>query len=134
MTEGLKVKRQFHVRRGRKNRRDVVPGSEPAPPAGRVPRVARLMALAIRFDQLLRGGVVADQSELSRLGLVSRARVTQIMNLLNLAPDIQEELLHLPPAVDGREWPTERQLRAIVALANWSQQRRRWKPADQQYA
>ncbi len=49
------------------------------------------MALAIYFDQLISEGVVADQAEIARLGHVSRARVTQIMNLLSLAPDIQEE-------------------------------------------
>ena len=35
--------------------------------------------------------------------LVTRARMTQIMNLLNLAPDIQEELLLLPPVTEGRD-------------------------------
>ena len=54
------------------------------------------MALAIRFDQLIRDGVVADQTELARLGHVSRARLSQIMNLTNLAPDLQEQILHLP--------------------------------------
>jgi len=53
------------------------------------------MALAIYFDQLISEGVVADQVEIARLGHVSRAQVTQIMNLLNLAPDIQEHVLHL---------------------------------------
>ena len=54
------------------------------------------MALAIRFDQLIRDGVLADQAEIAKLGRVSRARLTQIMNLLNLAPSIQEEILFLP--------------------------------------
>ena len=66
------------------------PAPAPQPPPGRVPRVARLMALALRFDRLLREGVAADFAELARLGHVSRARVSQVMNLLNLAPDIQE--------------------------------------------
>ena len=35
-------------------------------------------------------------AELARLGRVSRARITQIMDLLMLAPEIQEEVLHLP--------------------------------------
>ena len=59
------------------------------------------MALAIRFDQLLREGVVHNQSELAQLGHVSSARVSQIVNLLYLAPDIQEEILHLPPSQAG---------------------------------
>ena len=49
------------------------------------------MALAIRFDKLIRDGAVKDQTELARLGHVSRVRMTQIMNLNHLAPDIQEE-------------------------------------------
>ncbi len=46
--------------------------------------------------ELIREGVVTDYAELARLGHVTRARVTQIMNLLHLAPDIQETLLFLP--------------------------------------
>ena len=63
------------------------------PVAGRIPRVARLMALAHRFSDLIREDVVTGQADIARLGRVTRARVTQIMNLLLLAPDIQEELL-----------------------------------------
>ena len=44
---------------------------------------------AIRFDALIRNKEVSDQAELARLGLVTRARMTQIMSLLNLASDIQ---------------------------------------------
>ena len=69
---------------------------------GRVPRVAKLMALAIRFEQLVADGVVGDYAELSRLGHVTRARMTQIMNLLHLAPDIQEAILFLPRVESGR--------------------------------
>jgi hypothetical protein len=87
-----------------------------------IPRVSRLMALAIRFDQLIRDGVVADQAELARLGRVSRARLTQIMNLLSLAPDIQERLLLLPRE-RGRSQVTERQLRPIAAAPSWNNQR-----------
>ena len=39
---------------------------------GRVPRVARLLALAIRFEELVRDGVVKNYAELARLGYVSR--------------------------------------------------------------
>jgi hypothetical protein len=76
------------------------------------------MALAIRFDQLIREGVVADQAELARLGRVSRAQLTQIMNLLNLAPYIQDHLLHLPRVERGRDSVTERDLRPIAAVVD----------------
>jgi hypothetical protein len=55
-----------------------------------------LLALAVRFEGLLREGTVWDYAELARLGGVSRARMTQIMSLRNLAPVIQERILGLP--------------------------------------
>jgi hypothetical protein len=85
------------------------------------------MALAIRFDGLIRDGVVTDQAELARLGHVTRARLTQIMNLLHLAPDIQETLLFLPRVERGTDPVQERQLRPIAAVPDWQKQRRMWK-------
>jgi len=128
MSRGLTVERAFHVRRGRRSQRELRQGDSDQPAApGRVPRVSRLMALAIRFDQLIREGVVADQAELAHLGHVSRARLTQIMNLLNLAPEIQEEVLFLPPTESGRDPVSERLLRPIAAVPGWRRQRRMWK-------
>ena len=121
----LTVKGDFHVTTHRKGRKRLAPG-ELHPVCHRVPRVAKLMALAIRFDQLVSDGVVANYAELARLGRVTRARLTQIMNLLNLAPDIQEEILFLKSPKYGRDPITERQLRPIVAVADWRQQRRMW--------
>ena len=60
------------------------------------------MALALRFEQLIRDGTVHDQADRARLSHISRARVTQIMDLLLLAPEIQEEILFLPPVAVGR--------------------------------
>ena len=112
---------------GRKRHGRKVLSTDAAPPTTpRVPRIARLMALAIRFDGLLRDGAVADQAELARLGHVTRARLTQIMNLLNLAPDIQEELLTLSCVEKGRMPITERCLRPIAAEPDWQVQRRMW--------
>jgi hypothetical protein len=81
------------------------------------------MALAIHFDGMIRRGVVRDYSDLARLGGVTRARVTQIMNLLNLAPEIQERLLFLPGTASGRDRVTERELREVGAEARWERQR-----------
>ena len=94
----------------------------PQPPGGgqSIPRIARLMALAIRFEGLVREHRVQDYAELARLGRVTRARITQIMKLLDLAPDIQEQLLFLPP-VKGL---TERNLRPVVSRLDWREQRR----------
>lgn len=61
----------------------------PALPEGRIPRISRLLALAHHLERLVVTGAVKDYAELARLGNVSRARITQIMNLLLLAPDIR---------------------------------------------
>jgi len=99
----------------------------PEPPPGRVPRISKLMALAIRFDGLIRDGLIADQSELARLAKVSQPRMTQIMNLLHLAPDIQEELLFLTRVLDGRDPIHERMLRPVAAKIDWQRQRALWR-------
>ena len=125
------VTKQIHF--ARKGRRKVAlpgPAPEPAPPLGRVPRLSRLMALAIRFDQLLLNGQVADQSELARLAHVTQPRMTQIMNLLHLAPDIQEQLLHLRAVMAGDDPITERDLRPITRMRDWRKQRKAWARFD----
>jgi len=122
------VTRQVHFTQTGKRKRAVRgPVPERAEPQGRTPRVAKLMALAIRFDRLLQDGVVANQSELARLAHITQPRMTQIMNLLHLAPDIQEEVLFLPRVSDGRDPITERDLRPIAAEADWERQRTRWR-------
>ena len=111
------------------NRKRAIPDPEPAQeqPTGRIPRVSKLMALAIRFDGLLRDGVVSNQSELAVLAHVTQPRMTQIMNLLHLAPDIQEEVLFLPAVIEGRDPISERDLRPIVREMAWSHQRQAWR-------
>ncbi|MCL4823901.1 MAG: hypothetical protein KJZ57_06740 [Anaerolineales bacterium] len=122
------VVRPIHfVRRGRRTKAVSVPDAAPEALPNRVPRVARLMALAIHFDGMLRKGVVADQSALAQICEVTQPRITQIMNLLHLAPDIQEEILNLQPVSTGRDPVTERDLRPLAALLSWAQQRSVWK-------
>lgn len=125
----LTVTRKIHFAPRNKGRREIRPGPQPVPddlPAGRVPRVARLMALAIRFDHLIRSGAIPDQAELARLGYVSRARVSQIMNLLHLAPAIQEEILFLPRVTQGHDRITEKHLRPILSEVVWRKQQVLW--------
>lgn len=100
---------------------------QPDVPVGRIPRVSRMMALALRFDDLIARGEVADYADLARLGHVTRARVTQVMNMLNLAPDIQEAILYLPPTTSGRDPITEYMMRPIAAEADWGVQRGMWR-------
>jgi hypothetical protein len=57
---------------------------------------------------------------------VTRARLTQIMDLLLLAPDLQEQILELPRVTRGRDPVTEREIRAVAKLPCWRDQRRRF--------
>ena len=87
----------------------------------RLPRITRLLALAFRLEDLLRGRTIGNSAELARLGGVSRARITQILNLRNLAPAIQEEILSVTPG--GRvENLTEGSLRRLTAILDWRRQ------------
>ena len=129
MSKPMTIECDLNVRRGPKGRHKlgnglVVSAVEPEP--GRVPRVARLMALAIRFEHLVRTGQVASYSQLARLGRVTRARISQIMNLLLLAPDIQEQVLFLPRVLCGRDPVQMQHLQPIALEWDWGQQRRRW--------
>jgi hypothetical protein len=87
-----------------------------------IPRITRLMALAIKFQDMVDQGEVADYAEIARLGYVTRARLTQIMNLILLAPDIQEAILfhtEIPPGLNRGE----RAWRALTAEPDWKRQR-----------
>jgi hypothetical protein len=101
-------------------------GPKPARPAGRIPRVARILAQAHHFQNLLDTGVVRTQMELAELTKLTTARITQIMNLLVLAPDIQEEILFMPSVAKGPAPVTERDLRPVLKTLVWSEQRERW--------
>jgi hypothetical protein len=82
--------------------------------------VARLMALAHRLDSVLRDGMVANYAELAQYTSVTRARMGQIMNLLNLAPTIQERLLFLSSA--DAVLLTERSLQQLASVCDWRRQ------------
>ncbi len=89
----------------------------------RVPRVARLLALAHRIDGLTRAGELQDWAQAARLVGVTRARMTQIANLLLLAPKIQECILNLPHVTHGEAPVTERSFREVAAQVDWQSQK-----------
>ena len=97
---------------------------------GRVPRLARTLALAHRIDRMIRDGELRDLADAARALGLSRARVTQLSALLLLAPEIQEAILDLPLVTNGRDPVSERALRPIVAERDWSQQRRLWQQTN----
>ena len=124
MSTGIHRRIRFHSADRRKVLTQESAKEETSP--GRIPRVARLMALAIQMETLIASGRVACYADAARLAHVTRARMTQIMNLTRLAPDIQEAVLFLAPVVKGRDPVTERDLRPIAAEFNWSKQRELW--------
>jgi hypothetical protein len=115
----MTVKRPFEAKR-----RPPKSANVSAPAKERIPRIAKLMALAICLDQMLCDHKAADQADLARLGHVTRARMTQIMNLLGLSPQIQQQLLELSE-IDCSV--TERQLRPIAATLDWKVQLQLWR-------
>jgi hypothetical protein len=84
------------------------------------------MALALHLEGLVQEGKVKNYAELGRLGHVSRSRITHFMNLLLLAPDIQEQLLFLPVVNQGRDPIHLRRLQPVAKVLDWSRQRPMW--------
>jgi hypothetical protein len=87
-----------------------------------VPKIARLLVLGHHFERLVRDGAVKDYAEIACLAGLTRARVTQIVNLTLLAPEIQEAILKL----SRNSRIAERNLRPVAALVDWKQQWEKW--------
>ena len=84
-----------------------------------MPRISRLLALAHHCSRLVQSGAIINQSELAHFGQISTTRMTQIMWLDNLAPDIQEEILFLPRTTYGRDPIKEADIRPIAKTLDW---------------
>ena len=117
---------KVHIHSPHKEPRRLRPGPSPKRPRVRIPRISRLMALAIHFDDMVAQGLVQDYAAIARLGQVSRARVTQIVNLSLLAPDIQEEILFLPRTHLNRDPVTVAALQPLARESDWGRQRAMW--------
>lgn len=129
MTDEKQVDSLLHKKREGK-RIVLADGKAPQPkrpPVGRLPRITRYMALAVYYEDLVRKGHVHDYAEIATLGHVTRARVTQIMNLRLLAPEIQEELLTLDRVINGRDSLSLRQMQSIALENDWKTQRKEWR-------
>jgi hypothetical protein len=107
----------------------LAPAEKPRAPVpnAHVPRLTRLLALAVKCDGLVRSGSIPDYAELARRGWITPARVTQIMNLLDLAAPIQEEILSWPEANEKRDPVSERALRRLTRIPLWSKQLELWR-------
>ncbi|MCS7002570.1 MAG: hypothetical protein NZ518_06965, partial [Dehalococcoidia bacterium] len=85
----------------------------------------RMLALAHHVQNAIDRGLVADRAAVARKLGLTRARVTQLLDLLLLAPDLQEAVLAME-AVDGVEPMAERTLRAVARAGAWGEQRVAW--------
>jgi hypothetical protein len=103
------------------------PSDSPPPGNGRLPRVTQVMALAIHFQDMIQRGEARDYADLARLGCLTRERMSQIMELIWLAPDIQQEILEFPPTGAARFPLSEVATRRIAGLLSWKAQRVDWK-------
>lgn len=107
------------VRHGRSKR---FSAAQPQSPSERPARIAVTLALAHKIRQgILRGEIRNQADGARRLGL-TRARLSQILDLTNLAPDLQEEILFLE-TLDGHEPLRERALRGALRFTAWAEQR-----------
>lgn len=84
-----------------------------------------MLALAYQMDRMIETGIVRDRAEMARVTGFDDSRISQIMNLLWLAPNIQEAVLFAEIG-DGRDWVTAKKLLPIARCASWAEQRRRF--------
>ena len=94
-------------------------------PVRRPAKVAQQLALAHHLQAAIDRGAIADRADVARKLGLTRARVTQLLDLLLLAPDLQDAVLALE-AVDGAEPMAERTLRAVAHAGTWAEQRAAW--------
>ncbi len=126
------IKRKVAVTLKARSRRTIKPVGDDEAEAkpqrrGKIPRVSRLMALAIQFDEMIRSGEAKDATELAILYDVTQPRMSQIRALSLLAPDIQETLLNLPQETTGRSPIHEKILRPVCSEMDFDRQREMWK-------
>jgi hypothetical protein len=122
----VKVRLQPTVREISRRPKKTVPAAPAPARQGRFPRITQVLALALQFQEMLDRGEIRGHADLARLGCVSRERISQIMMLNWLAPDIQEAILRLPQTQNGRFHVGETMLRPIARLPLWEDQRAAW--------
>ena len=129
MSDGLSVEFKVKLGNGRAGHRRIRGGDSPGEQeaggddCSGAPYVARMVALAHHFDELIQRGEVRDYAEIARLAGVTRAWVTQVMGLLFLAPDIQEDMLF----ISDRSGVSFRRLRGLTLSPTWETQRTQWR-------
>src|SRR5260370_12093575 len=82
-----------------------------------MPRLSRLLALALKMEQMIQEGTAKNYSELAHLGQLSAARISKVRNLLHLAPDIPDEILL---ANTPKDWFREPPVRKLTGVLLWT--------------
>ena len=96
----------------------------------KTPRVVELLRKAIEWQGLLESGEVRNQAEIAQREGITRARVTQVMAMLRLAPEIQRHILAMPKTVQ-QPAITERALRPVVQMEDPTDQTARFQEVTQ---
>lgn len=122
----VKVRLQPTVRQINRVPKKITLAVDPTAKRGRLPRITQVLAMALQFQEMIDRGVVRRHADLARLGCVNRERISQMMVLTWLAPDIQETILRLPQMPSGRFSVSEGALRNVARLALWEDQRTKW--------
>ena len=119
----MSLKLDIHFAPGTSGHRVLRKGRQPIhSKSTRLPRVTRLMALAVKYERLLADGTVASHRELAALAGVDRSQVSTILRFRLLAPEIQEWLLTLPETEKGDDPVGMMELRTIAAIPSWERQ------------
>jgi hypothetical protein len=124
--DGFEVKVQLQPTVRQINRAPKKLPPENQPKRGRLPRITQVLAMALQFQEIIDRGDIRTHADLARLGCVSRERISQMMVLTWLAPDIQEAILRLPQMPGGRFPIAEGTLRNTARMPLWEDQRARW--------
>ena len=106
-----------------KGRAEKKPAAIPKQTPTKLSRITRLLALAHHLQDLIDQGIVTDYADIARLSNLSRARVTQIMNLMLLTPEIQEDILFS----GHKKYIKERGIRMLLKTVVWEEQAGIWK-------
>jgi hypothetical protein len=107
------------------------PSDAPRSTVGRLPRITQVMALAIQLQDMIQRGNARDYADLARLGCLTRERMSQMMELVWLAPEIQQEIVEFPPRAATRFPISELAARRIAASLDWVEQRELWRKLKQ---
>ncbi|MCP3105473.1 hypothetical protein LZ198_42095 [Myxococcus sp. K15C18031901] len=112
----------------KRKKRVVLQEAPPPPPPAPVRRpahVARMLALAHHLQGAIDRELVPNRATVARKLGLTRARVTQLLDLLLLAPDLHARVREFE-AIDGAEPMAERTLRAVAHAGTWAEQRAAW--------